>query len=425
MGPRVALLATVVFVAACSSILGIEELPPRPQPAESEACRACVVDSCAAARDACLADDACRALYQCAAPCGDAPEGGPRCRYACERAADTTARGALWSALDRCRRGDCTDECFGYRGFGQLADKACGCSDEICVPFLKQCVRSGDCERRLACIGHRPAPADPDDALGCTYEERGGQDELALVRLCWQGAACDPSCLVSGGRLMSCASKYQWARPTEESVSFTLMVIDRQARPLENARVEVCEAGDCDACTMPLDARTTDAAGLVELKLATFNHGFRGCFQIRAPGKLPTLWYMGRPLPRTEWLQRALVVSAEEHALMLDAVGARPDPTRGQVMVAARDCVVTPASGVTFDPPTDPNAIPIYFLSGESSRAGPTDDTGQYGIGNLPPGLHTVVMRDKSGAELGRSTIRVRAGWATGVYVFPAAIASP
>jgi hypothetical protein len=425
-------LAAIVVVAACDSVLGIEELPNRASLVrETAECGTCGSQSCAPERDACFGDPGCRDLYACVAPCGESDVGGPACRRACETKS-TASSAAAWLALDQCRRLNCADECYGFRGFGQIIDPACACSDDICEAFLKRCVRSGvtsttgerlgDCERRIACLGSRPKPIDPDDAFSCTYETRGGQDELQLVRFCWQGAACDEKCPVAGGKMFACIGKYQWSRPALDEVPYTLTVNDRRGLPVAGALVEVCDSDDCDACRNPRSSYTTKADGLAHLKVSMFGGGYRGCMQITAAGKLPTIWYTGRPVNRSEWLQRALVVSREDLQQVTGGIGEPADPTKGQVMVGTRDCLVTPAAGVMFDPPTAPGAFPVYIRLGTPTREGPTDDSGQYAIGNVPAGPLTIVMRDTKGNELGRSTVRVRAGWVTGTYVFPSSL---
>jgi hypothetical protein len=425
---RAAFLGLVAAVCACSPILGIEELPRRAdaigEPAE---CRTCSEQSCRPVREACLNDPACREVYACAAACVGSKE-GPVCRSKCERA--VAANGAAWKALDDCRRINCTDECYGITGFGVTADAACACSDDICAPFIRRCIRSGDgktarvgdCERRFACIGQRARPVDPDDAISCTYEERGGQDELQLVRFCWQGAACG-TCPVASGKMFECTGKYQWSRPNVEQVPYTLQMNDRRGRGVAGAKVLACGTADCEMCKTPLDEGTTDSNGFVHLKkLSTFGGGFRGCFQIDAAGYLPAMWFLGRPVTREEWLQRNLVVTLADVELLANNVGAKLDMSLGQVMIGARDCLVTPASGVTIDPPTTPGSFIVYFRGSETTKNGPTDDTGQVAIGNVQPGPFTAIMRDSKGIELGRATMRIRAGWTTGVYVFPSPI---
>ena len=428
---RVALISLIAALTACDSIIGIESLPRRSDSVkETPECRTCSEQSCAPTREACLSDPLCRDLYGCVATCMTSELGGPLCRGRCEKGS-AAAKGPAWRALDACRRINCSDECYGFRGFGQTVDDRCACSDDVCEPFIRRCVRSGElrageqigaCERRFACLASRARPIDPDDAVGCAYEEEGGQAELQLVRFCWQGAACG-ACPVASGKMFDCREKYQWSRPADKTEeSFSLIVADRRGRPITNAVVDACGIADCDTCTTPMDTKTTGADGTARLNLSTFGGGFRGCFQVRAPGKIPTLWFLGRPVTRTEWLQGVVAFSEEEIKQITADLAVTPDfMTRGQLMVGARDCLFSPASGVTFDAPTAPGSFGLYIRGTETTREGPTDDTGQAAFGNLPPGPFTVVMRNKSG-ELGRATARIRPGWVTGIYVFPAPI---
>lgn len=427
---RVPLISLIAALTACDAILGIEDLPRRSDfVKETRECRTCSEESCGTARDKCLGDPLCRDLYACIATCASSEVGGPLCRRRCE-SGSTASKGAPFRALDACRRINCSDECYGFTGFGQTVDPRCSCSDSVCEPFIRRCVRSGElregeqvgaCERRFACLASRATPLDPDDAVGCTYEERGGQEELQLVRFCWQGAACG-TCPVASGKMFDCRERYQWSRPQPNEVPFSLTINDRLGRPLANTIVDACGIADCDACANPLDSKTTGADGTARLNISTFGGGFRGCFQVRAPGKMPTLWFLGRPLTREEWLQGVVAFSEQEITQITAEVGVKPDfVNRGQLMVGARDCIFTPASGVTFDPPTAEGAFGLYIRGTETTREGPTDDTGQAAFGNLLPGSFTVAMRNKSG-ELGRATARIRAGWVSGIFVFPSPI---
>jgi hypothetical protein len=411
---RVAVLA--LSLVACDSVLGVESLPSGSAAIrETPDCRGCSEQSCAAARDRCIADAKCREIYACTAVCD--PANGPVCRRQC-----APGENDLWKALDSCRRLNCTDECYGTLGFGRCADSSCACTDDICTPFVRQCVVKAECERRFACLGMRARPVDPDDAISCTYEgDEQGVDELQLVRFCWQGAQCG-SCPLASGKMFECTNKFQWARTALEEIDYRLQVSDRLGRGVGEADIRVCATGDCEACTRVIATARTDSKGYADMKIATFGGGFRGCFEVRAPGKIPALWFLGRPLTRQEFLQRVLVVSESEFNVTAGAVGAMGDlMTRGHLMISTRDCMVSPASGITIDLPPVAGAYRFYFRGTETTADGPTDDTGQVALGNLPPGPFTVVMRDKT-RELGSAAVRIRAGWITGVYVYPAPI---
>lgn len=414
----------LVALPACSVALGIEELPTATQdPAvESPECGTCVAEGCHAERAACLADRACSDLYPCIAAC---PKNDPACRSRCEQSNVAAATSAPFHALDACRRIQCTDECYGISGLARLIDPACDCADDQCAPFLRSCITSGqttgetigDCERRLACFAGRTV-VDPDEVITCSATPLGGVDESFTVRFCWQGAACG-SCPMAGGKELACKGKYSWPQPLADFVDYTFTVIDLKGRGIADVDVAACPSTDCESCKKPDATGKTDATGLVTLKVPTWAGGFHGCLQMSSADRLPALWYGGRPILRSERLMRYPLFSATELSDWAKVIGVTVDATRGQILVATRDCAFSPASGLVPDVPPGSGASVAYLIQGEPKAEGPTDSTGAAAIINVPAGSVDVVVRDGSGVEHGRTPVYVRGGAITGVYVFP------
>lgn len=412
-------------IPGCNAVLGVEELSRAADPvAETQACSACGVDSCASERAACRGDVACLEVYACVGACA---LDDIVCRSSCERSR-SGGSSKLWHALDGCRRVNCTDECYGSHGLGRLVDKACDCTDAICEPFIRNCIRSGelragedvgDCERRMACLATRPRPVDPDDAVGCTLAGWKGEAEANTIRFCWQGAACG-TCPMAGGQMNACVAQYQWSRPpVDTDVDFGVTISDLHGHVVAGAEVVACEAVDCASCDGPVAKAKSGADGVAHMKLSTFGGGFRGCFQVKAPGKLDMLWYAGRPISRGEAVLRFPSFGPEDLAAYTGPSGVPVDGTRGQMVIATRDCIVSPASGLFIDNPGTANTVVMYLRNGTPTKDGPTDDTGQAGIVNVVPGLVDVVVRHADHSEQGHMKVSVRTGWVTGVFVFP------
>ncbi len=428
----VLLAALVGALAACQVVLGVERLPPRADAAESATCAPCVQSSCAKLRAACLDDPKCLDVYDCVARCGVDTAG---CRAECERKKSGAAATAAYRDLDACRRVECTDECFGVGGFGATVHAACACTDEVCAPFIRSCIRSGaarpesgepigECERRIGCFQTRAKPLDPDDAITCVLERTGGQAEMNAVRFCWQGATCgsaEGTCPMAGGKLTSCIGQYQWSRPARDTVVFNLGITDQQGRVVVGATVAACAPADCGDCKDPVTTLVTGVDGTVDLALSTFGIGFRGCFHVTAPGKMPAIWYAGRPITRDEKLLRVPLLTLDEWTDYTKVVTTDPDPTRGQILIATRDCIHAPASGLTADLPPGSGGFVSYMQNGLPRLGGTTDDSGRAAIVNVIPGQHTVVMHDAA-REYGRLEVYTRAGALTGMFMFPAVL---
>ncbi len=415
-------LLTVALVSACDVVLGIDELPPDPVREPGE-CATCAQSSCGAARESCLDDPGCLAAYRCVVGCALDDIG---CRLHCEQA-HAAANESRYRALDDCRRLECTDTCYGAAGFGHLVDAQCSCVDDVCAPFIRNCIRSGagrqgepigDCERRFACLGDRQQPIDPEDGLWCTLSRAGGGAEANALRFCWQGAECG-TCPIAGGRLNACVGNYQWSRAIPEEVQFNLAITDQRGRLIEGARVRACRAEDRETCARPAAEGVTNEKGEVTLPLPTFGGGFQGCFEVRADGFTPALWYPGRPIIADEALLAVAILPPAELEGYASALGAKTDPTRGQLTYVTRDCLFSPASDLTIAADAGAGSFVAYLVSGTPTRMGPTDATGRGAVVNAMPGPITVIAR-RGGEERGRITARVRAGWMTGVFVLPA-----
>lgn len=416
------LLLAALTLASCDSALGIEKLPPDPA-AEPAECAACTKTSCGAARASCVEDAGCLAAYRCLLGCALDDIG---CRLHCEQT-HAAANEARFRALDDCRRLECTDVCYGASGFGRLVDAQCSCIDDVCAPFVRNCVRSGagregerigECERRFACLGDRKQPIDPEDALVCSLSREGGGPEANALRFCWQGAECG-TCPIAGGRSTACVGNYQWSRAVPEQVKFNLTVTDQRGRLIENARVRACRAEDCETCARPVTQGVTDGTGVVPLALPTFGGGFQGCFEVRVDWHMPALWYPGRPIIADEAVLTVAVLSSEELDAYASALGTKLDLTRGQVLYATRDCLFSPASDLTISADAGAGSFVAYLNAGTPTRIGPTDATGRGAVVNATAGSVTVIAR-RGATEHGRMIASVRQGWMTGVFLLPA-----
>lgn len=415
------MLLVAALCPGCDAALGIEQLPADRAP-EQPTCNQCVRESCDAVRNECLDDPLCRETYACLTTC---PLDDVVCRLRCEKSRAAGAATAKYRALDGCRRTNCTDECYGVGGFGRLVDERCGCTDANCELFVRSCIRSGEsrgeliggCERRFACFGERALPIDPEDAVSCSLSRNDGDPEVNALRFCWQSATCG-TCPMPGGGMQACAGKYQWATPIPDAVSFTLTVTNQQGRVIQDAAVAACAAPDCDACAAPVRTGRTNEVGAVKLVLPTFGLGFRGCFQLTASGYLDTLWYPGRPLTRDEAILRVPMVTQGEMDAYGVGLGAPILRTHGQILIATRDCIVAPASGITLEAMAGPESFAGYLRGGDTIRTGTTDGTGRGAIVNASPGPVTVIGRNTFG-EFGRATVRARPGWMTGLFLFP------
>lgn len=428
-----ALLGCLVAIAGttlgCDAVLGIEPLPravsdagdasvgPAPIVYAEAACGTCVDKSCAASRDACLADPACAALYGDIAAC---KTDDPACRAMRERDDPIAAASAAYLALDACRRTSCIPACLRGAGLGAFLDEDCGCLDATCAAEELACVRSRACEQRLACISMRP---DPDSYVECV-NTHGGAVEATAVLDCFRRTSCG-SCPIPTGKT-SCVKNFQYARARTPTVDFTLGITPLEGEPrVDGAKVAACAPGRCSPCASVAGPVET-AVGKATLTVPITEGAFDGCFAVTPPdasgGKLPTLVFPGRRIRQTEGILETISLPVDIFAFLAASFGKSPDPARGHVVVSLHDCIWGRVAGATLEVDaggTDDETV-LAYLRGQDVEIGATATTasGTAGIMNVKPGKRVLVAR-RGGDEIARIQIEVAANTVTDANMYP------
>ncbi len=426
------LVVVATSMLGCDAVLGIEDLPRAAEadasvggPVEYAApeCGTCVDGTCTEARDACLADPTCKQLYRCIAKC--APD-APSCRAECERKDPIGAAQPVYLALDGCRRASCTPACLEGAGFGAFLEDGCGCLDATCGAEELACVRSGDCERRLACISLRP---DPDSYVECV-NAHGGAVEATAVLDCFKRTSCD-ACPIPTGTT-SCKGKFQYARARTPSVTFTLGITPFDTEPRVNgATVVACAPGRCSPC-VPAAGPVGTVDGRATLEVPILEGAFDGCFAVTPPAtvgdagtpndKLPTLVFAGRRIRQNESILETISLPEYVFAYFAASFGKSPDPSRGHVIVSLHDCIWGRVQGATIevDEGGKDDETVLAYLQGTEVALGATATTasGTAGIMNVKPGKRIVTAR-KNGEEIARIQIEVAAQTVTDANMYP------
>lgn len=223
-------------------------------------------------------------------------------------------------------------------------------------------------------------PENPDESCGQSKAfVRGGW--LSITRVEPGSLGVDFSCVGVPKKL---------AKPSVDTFEVPFQLTNASTKgPLAGVHMKVCAMNDPE-CSEPYYQATTDDEGQVALTVPTGDFGFDGFVYAEKEGLVPPSLFHIIP-PQAEGLAEAVTFPIATIALTQDiqnAFGAWL-PTRGQVVVVARDCNFEFAAKrwVAVDR-VDASSTPWYI---KGTLALPldigTDESGIGGAFNIIPGL--------------------------------------
>jgi len=183
--------------------------------------------------------------------------------------------------------------------------------------------------------------------------------------------------------------------------------------------VRICAQQD-PACDSPFDEGVTDIVGYWPLLVPTSEPFF---FEVSgSPAIVPALFYEFAPPAQPDFERTLAALSTSTLNEAASALGVTPAPSRGHVVVVARDCGGAPAAGVRFAlDPTDGAATIGYWRDGVVAPE--LAETGADGLAllvNVPAMSTSVTARlTATDEEISSRLVNVRAGTTTVVSVEP------
>jgi hypothetical protein len=412
-------LTLLALAIGCRDVLGIETRSEGPPLLPlSEACQACVEESCAGVERTCAADPDCAALATCIAEAGlDNPVGRTACIHALPRGAATGA----FVALDSCSRGSCLDACYGPGGFFARYEPACeACTAARCLDAMRSCVGDSTCEN-----GAVTAYGDPEDLKPPpirAFALTPGVDDEPQRALAGCTYVCELECPFAGGDL-GCVGAFTWPKPSVSPIDADIKVelvesLSLPPTPLPGAKVEVCDSFSTD-CVPVVPPAFTDTAGHARFAFEINPiSGFRGF--IRVTGQTPTgstltpLHAMVYPVI-SDGTGTAYVVEEATLDALAQKYGGGRVANKAHLFAIISDCTLHRAPGMTVELPPEAmvGATTTYFGGSATSREGTA------AIFNVEPGCYDVVARDAEGRPTHRMRINAAPGVSTLVWLEP------
>lgn len=284
-----------------------------------------------------------------------------------------------------------------------------------------------------ACSGSECAECTVD----ADCERRGVKGGVCADSMCWAPkaeCAADKDCEAMGpeyvgGRCVDtiCHANPRWRcevpPPPSPTATKDLKVFVRDSLSLNavpNVKIVACSKLDL-TCSAPVTSGMTDKDGNLAF---TVPGGFSGYLQMTdRTDYAPAMYFLPAALPADGVLEPFPLLGS---GVIIDALaaglGAMRDPTRGNMMLIAEDCMGMALPGVQFSSPqADKNTVQFYVRDLlPSPTAKETAEVGNGGYLNFPAGTAILNLKQtKDNLDLATVSVVVRAGFISVAYIRP------
>jgi hypothetical protein len=297
----------------------------------------------------------------------------------------------------------------GAGGAGTMASSAgaAGCAGASCG----ECAQDGDCVERLGanatcvdrtCFAPEAQCEVDEDCVARGPEYKGGRcaDRQCLPNPKWR---CEPAPI-----------------PATPMVDLIVPVIDAlQLSYVPDVPLVACSKLDYE-CAQPVVKAMTGTDGRAKLSVPANFSGY--VQQVESTSYGPGLYFPPALLPMDKELRNFPIFRNGSTAALGLALGAALDPERGHIMLVSEDCMGNAVPGVAFTTPQADTKTVQFYVRGQipTTSAVDTPPEGTGGYMNLPPGVVVITAKEvKSGIELSTTTVLVRAGVISMLYVRP------
>jgi hypothetical protein len=188
-------------------------------------------------------------------------------------------------------------------------------------------------------------------------------------------------------------------------------------KPIQGVSLTLCAKLDAN-CQLPIAQYQSDQSGQIDVEMPA---GFDGYFQTEGAGLYPMLFFP--PSTRAQRAPGTLPMVANSFfGTMFSGVGGPVGSDRTVVMTTALDCLGKPAAGLALSSAQADDRTVGYVIQGglPSRTAATTDDSGNGGFVNLPPGNAVITSTMAANNRLvGTIAVQTRVGHITMVLVMP------
>lgn len=236
------------------------------------------------------------------------------------------------------------------------------------------------------------------------------------------GSICvDAVCQPKPDPTWGCLGSVTFPRPTGGPYTVTIFMRDLvTAMPIPGVTANLCEKLDT-TCKAPISADIpTNAEGNLVLK--DLRAGFDGYAELRAPGRMPGLYFFYPPLDANREVPLVPLLEPLLIENLAELNGKKLQNDRGHILLGSYNCQRTPAQGIRlFTRDADDLTSPFYVVGNiPKANAQETDPSGRGGFINLREGivaLDATVASDNR--KIATVALFVRAGMITFTTIVP------
>jgi hypothetical protein len=277
----------------------------------------------------------------------------------------------------------------------------------------------------------------PECTVDADCALRGLKGGVCADSMCWAPKAecsADKDCEVMGpefvgGRCVDtiCRANPRWRcevpPPAAPSATKELKVLVRDSLSLSavpDVKIVACQKLDL-MCSAPVTSGKTDKDGYLSFTVPGTFAGYLQ--QTERTDYAPAMYFLPAVLPADGMLEPfPLLGSGVIIDALAAALGAMRDPTRGNMMLIAEDCMGMALAGVQFSSPqADKNTVQFYVRDLlPSPTAKETAEVGNGGYLNFPAGTAILNVKEtKDSLDLATVSVVVRAGFISVAYIRP------
>jgi hypothetical protein len=234
------------------------------------------------------------------------------------------------------------------------------------------------------------------------------------------GAVCSAEQVCLPDPVWGCLGSVAFPKTSGGPYILTIHVRDLvNQMPISGVTAVVCARPDPE-CTMPLTL-PTPATPMGDLQLP-LPAGFDGFLELRAPGRMPGLYFIYPPMDANREIPLVPMLDADLVKTLAELNMKEIIPDRGHLLLGGYDCRKMPAEGMVLSSPdADPQSSVFYVLNNlPKVDAKATDASGRAGFLNMKEGIVAITAALASdNHKITSVSLLVRAGMVTFTSLVP------
>jgi hypothetical protein len=234
------------------------------------------------------------------------------------------------------------------------------------------------------------------------------------------GAVCSAESICLPDPVWGCLGSVVFPKPTPGIYTVIIHMRDLvTGAPIPGVTGRLCERPDT-TCMMPISGEIP-ATPMGDLQLPV-RAGFDGYVELRAPGKMPGLYFIYPPVDGNREIPFVPLIETELVAQLAALNDKDLKPDRGHVLLGGYDCQRMPAEGIVLSSTdADADTSSFYVLNNlPKIGAKATDASGRGGFINLKEGIIAITASLASdNRKIASVSLLVRSGMMTYTSLVP------